>query len=173
MILAVSINGSTLADEDIRSLQYEESTKINAFLHAYCLDCHQGDTAEGKRNFEVLTFPIVSEEHLELGIEIIDQLHLGQMPPKDAEQPKATDKAEFLESLGAVLEVACMQRQADVGQTVMRRLSHREYENTLATLFNRRVDTLGLTAKFPNENLTEHIDTVGESLVKKKLIFSK
>jgi hypothetical protein len=47
----------------------------------------------------------------------------------------------------------------------MRRLSNREYENTLATLFDRRVDTLGLTADFPKEKASEHIDTIGKSLV--------
>ena len=66
LILAVGINGSTLADGGVRSSQQEENTSMRAFLRAYCLDCHQGDTAEGKRNFEFLAFPIRSEEHLEL-----------------------------------------------------------------------------------------------------------
>ena len=47
----------------------------------------------------------------------------------------------------------------------MRRLSSREYENTLTVLFGRRVDTLGLTADFPKEKTTEHMDTIGKSLV--------
>ena len=49
--------------------------------------------------------------------------------------------------------------------TVIRRLSSREYENTLATLFGRRVDTLGLTADFPKEKTVAHMDTIGEALV--------
>ena len=36
---------------------------------------------------------------------------------------------------------------------------------TLATLFDRRVDTLGLTADFPKDNTSHHMDTIGESLV--------
>jgi hypothetical protein len=47
----------------------------------------------------------------------------------------------------------------------MRRLSSREYENTLAVLFGRRVDTLGLTADFPKEKTSQHMDTIGKSLV--------
>ncbi len=47
----------------------------------------------------------------------------------------------------------------------MRRLSHREYENTLAVLLDRRVDTLGLTAEFPPEQTSHHMDNIGESLV--------
>ena len=47
----------------------------------------------------------------------------------------------------------------------MRRLTSREYENTLATLFGRRVDTLGLTADFPKEKTSDHIDTIGQTLV--------
>ena len=50
-------------------------------------------------------------------------------------------------------------------RTVMRRLSSREYENTLAVLFGRRVDTLGLTADFPKEKTTDHMDTIGKGLV--------
>jgi hypothetical protein len=55
--------------------------------------------------------------------------------------------------------------KSTAARTVMRRLSNREYENTLATLFGRRVDTLGLTADFPKEKASEHIDTIGKSLV--------
>ena len=51
------------------------------------------------------------------------------------------------------------------GKTVMRRLSDREYENTIEVLFGRRVDTLGLTLDFPKEKTSHHLDTVGESLV--------
>ena len=47
----------------------------------------------------------------------------------------------------------------------MRRLSNREYENTLEVLFNRRVDTLGLTADFPKEETSHHLDNIGSSLV--------
>ncbi len=50
-------------------------------------------------------------------------------------------------------------------RTVMRRLSSREYENTVAALFGRRVDTLGLTADFPKEKTSQHIDTIGRTLV--------
>lgn len=47
----------------------------------------------------------------------------------------------------------------------MRRLSTREYETTLETLFGRRIDTLGLTEGFPKENPSHHIDTIGQSQI--------
>lgn len=47
----------------------------------------------------------------------------------------------------------------------MRRLTPREYENSLEVLFGRRVDTLGLTLDFPKEKTSHHLDNIGDTLV--------
>lgn len=138
---------------------------VTRFLGQYCLSCHAGDTAEGMRDFESFKLPIESEQQLISADEIIDQLTLRQMPPEDSEQPTDEHRIQVLKSLRASLNEARSQLNSSGARTVMRRLSNREYENTLATLFNRRVDTLGLTAGFSKENTSQHMDNIGKSLV--------
>lgn len=135
------------------------------FLGKYCMSCHDTDTAEGERNFEAFKLPIKSEQQLITADEIVDQITLKQMPPEDEEQPTDKERIAVLNALRSGIKEARSEFGSSGARTVMRRLSNREYENTLATLFDRRVDTLGLTADFPKEKTSQHLDNIGKSLV--------
>ena len=82
-------------------------------------------------------------------VEIIDQVTLKEMPPEDADQPTEEERLALVDLLRKSRSEARERFDSTGSRTVMRRLSLQEYENTLAALFGRRVDTLGLTAKFP------------------------
>lgn len=135
------------------------------FLGKYCLQCHDVETADGEREFESFTLPITSEQQLITADEIIDQVTLKKMPPEDSQQPGDEQRLALLSILRDSIQDARDQFESSGARTVMRRLSNREYENTLATLFDRRVDTLGLTADFPKEETSQHMDNIGESLI--------
>ncbi len=141
------------------------STVVANFMGQYCLQCHDSGSAEGEREFESFELPITSEQQLITADEIIDSVTLKMMPPEDADQPSDEQRLALLSTLRNSIAEARENFKSSGGRTVMRRLSNREYENTLATLFDRRVDTLGLTADFPKENTSQHMDTIGESLV--------
>ena len=138
---------------------------VDDFLHNYCYDCHDSASEKGEREFESLKIPFESIQDLVMAREIIDQVTLKEMPPKKKSQPKDEERLEVLRVLRSEVKAARGRFQSNGGKTVMRRLSNREYENTLEVLFGRRVDTLGLTAEFPKEKISRHIDTIGESLV--------
>lgn len=140
-------------------------TEVTALLQTYCLDCHSREAAEGQREFESLTFPFRSESQLITADEIVDQLTLKTMPPEDSPQPTDQERLRLLQQLRAGISEARDHLDSTGGRTVMRRLSNREYENTLAVLFDRRVDTLGLTADFPSDSTLEHMDNIGDTLV--------
>ena len=144
------------------SLSASEST---VFLKQYCADCHGNGAEEGERSFDDFSLPIQSVEDLVTADEIIDQITLKLMPPPDATQPSDDQRISILKTLRSGIANAREAFQSTGGRTVMRRLSNREYENTLATLFNRRVDTLGLTATFPKDGTSKHFDTIGDTLV--------
>jgi hypothetical protein len=158
--VCVALPSSSIAAE-------EDPTQdvVAKFLGQYCVTCHDAGTAEGDRNFESFKLPVQSEQQLITADEIIDQITLQQMPPEDSEQPTDEQRLEVLQTLRAGINDAQSQFDSSGGRTVMRRLANREYENTLATLFNRRVDTLELTADFPKENTSQHMDNIGQSLV--------
>jgi hypothetical protein len=138
---------------------------IEDFLSDYCLDCHDSATAKGEREFESLSLPLENLHDLISAQEIIDQVTLKEMPPKKKAQPSEEERLQLLKALRGEVAAARDRFESNGGRTVMRRLSNREYENTLAVLFGRRVDTLGLTLDFPKEKTSRHLDTVGESLV--------
>ena len=132
----------------------------------YCLKCHDIETEKGDREFETFQLPLAKEADLITAKDIVDQLTLREMPPRKAEaHPSDDERLAIIRVLREGIASARGKFESTAARTVMRRLSNREYENTLATLFGRRVDTLGLTADFPKEKASEHIDTIGKSLV--------
>ncbi len=148
------------------ALAADESPNIvKQFLGKYCLECHDADVRKGDRSFEKFALPLNSVSDVIEARAIIDQITLKEMPPKKADQPKDDERLAMIRALRDGTVVAHAKFQSTGSRTVMRRLSSREYENTLAVLFGRRVDTLGLTADFPKEKTTEHMDTIGKTLV--------
>ena len=138
---------------------------VEQFLSRYCLECHAADVQKGDRSFEKFTLPLKTLPEVIEARDIIDQLTLREMPPKKADQPTDEERLAAIRALRAGTASAQASLQSTGSRTVLRRLSNREYENTLATLFGRRVDTLGLTADFPKEKTARHLDTIGQSLV--------
>ena len=135
------------------------------FLDYHCMDCHDDASKKGEREFESFKLPLESVPDLITAREIIDQITLKEMPPKKKEQPTEDERLEVIRALRAEFAAARDRFDSNGGRTVMRRLSNREYENTLEVLFGNRVDTLGLTLDFPKEQTSRHIDTIGETLV--------
>ncbi len=139
---------------------------IYEFVGNYCLECHDSVVQKADRDFEAFELPLEKEFDLITAQEIIDQVTLKEMPPKKADQPTDEERIAVIRALRENVEAVRGKIEGHAtGRTVMRRLSMREYENTLEELFDRRVDTLGLTADFPKENTSEHIDTIGATLV--------
>ena len=138
---------------------------VEQFLSRYCLECHDADVHKGDRTFHLFKLPLKTLPAVIEARDIIDQLTLREMPPKKAEQPTDEERLAAIRALRAGTAAAQASLQSTGSRTVLRRLSNREYENTLATLFGRRVDTLGLTADFPKEKTARHLDTIGQSLV--------
>lgn len=138
---------------------------VAQFLDGYCYSCHDAQTRKGDREFESFKFPLAGVKELVTAREIVNEIALHEMPPKKADQPGDDERLAVLRALREGIAASRGKFRSPTAHTVMRRLSNREYENTIAVLFGRRVDTLGLTADFPKEKASEHIDTIGKSLV--------
>lgn len=143
----------------------DRSPIVSQLLGKYCLQCHDAKTADGEREFETFKLPIKTQQQLMTADEIIDQMTLRKMPPEDAEQPNDDERLALISALREALQESRKDFENSRNRTVIRRLSNREYENTLEVLFDRRVDTLGLTADFPKEETSHHLDNIGASLV--------
>ncbi len=138
---------------------------LSRFVGKYCLKCHDAETRKADHDFTALRLPLATEGDLITAKDIIDQLTLREMPPAKETQPTDEERLTAIRELRGGIAAARGKLAGTGARTVIRRLSNREYENTLATLFDRRVDTLGLTTDFPKEKASERIDTIGRSLV--------
>ncbi|MFM7208727.1 MAG: DUF1587 domain-containing protein, partial [Verrucomicrobiota bacterium] len=143
----------------------EPSRVVTGFLNRYCVECHDADTKKGDRAFDKFALPLKMLPDVIEARDIVDQLTLREMPPKKADQPGDDERLAVIRALRDATAGAATALRSSGSRTVLRRLSNREYENTLATLFGRRVDTLGLTAEFPKDKTARHLDTIGRSLV--------
>jgi hypothetical protein len=139
--------------------------EVTDFLGRHCLRCHGAEKQKADHDFRAFRLPLAGAAALIEAKDIIDQLTLGEMPPREEPQPSDAERLAVIRALRAGIAAARDGGAAAGARTVLRRLSNREYEHTLATLFGRRVDTLGLTADFPKEKASERLDTIGRSLV--------
>ena len=179
LLLAVWPFGQARADKALEALK--------PFLRTHCLECHGPDKQKNEIRFDTLGTDLTDRRTLEIWQDALDQLNLGEMPPKKAAQPERADTAKFIDALSARLELAYAQRKSTGGQTVIRRLNRLELRNTLRDLLylkgaayrpgavsglvdnngNGRVERKGNdpVRLFPEDELDEGFANIGDRLV--------
>ena len=124
LLLAVVLPlGQARADKALNALK--------PFLRTHCLECHGPNKQKNEIRFDTLGTDLTDLRTLEIWQDALDQLNLGEMPPKKAAQPKRADTAKFIDALSVRLELAYKQRKSTGGQTVIRRLNRLELRSTL------------------------------------------
>ena len=117
------------------STRAEESlAKLKPFLQEHCADCHGSEKQKGDYRFDTLGHDLEDIDTLETWQNILDQLNLGEMPPKKAPQPERAAVESVVDSLTASLAEAYAQARSTGGSTVLRRLNRHELRNTLRDL---------------------------------------
>ena len=140
-------------------------TTLKPFLSTYCTGCHGAKQQKGERRFDVLPAAIDGDNTLIDYQDILDQLNLGNMPPEEAKQPTNADRRKVTEWLTRTLETYHRTKKSTGGETVLRRLNSREYRNTVRDLLHLDMTMFDPTAVFPRDQLSEHLDNVGGTLV--------
>ena len=86
---------TTVADVPTADLSGFRETVAPLFTK-YCLDCHGADSAEGGLSLQSIDPDLLGGQHFETWRMIDEQLRFGDMPPKDADQPTADERAALL-----------------------------------------------------------------------------
>ncbi len=144
-----------------------------AFLEQYCYKCHGADKQQAERRFDTLPAIIKDFRQQEQWQDIVDQLNLGDMPPKDEKQPK---QAERLAAVRVMTENIAAAREKFAGSsrhTVLRRLNKVEYQKTISDLLGLNVEAWNPTEDFPSEVTSEGFDNDGDELVTSGLLLEK
>ncbi len=153
----------------------QSSTLENAkvFLSNYCVACHTVDDPSGEREFETLD---LGKDHWDTQLrlqEIIDQMTLGTMPPEDADQPSTKDRLSTIAQWTQLLSEMRERTTSTGQQTVLRRLTRREYRNTVGDLLAIDMTMFDPTIEFPADDLSNHFDNFGDTLVTSGYLLEK
>lgn len=143
----------------------DEMQRGTDFLATYCIDCHSGPEAEGERDLESLDLEandLDSQIRLQ---EIVDQLNLQTMPPEDGDQPSIEARKSAIDSLSSVLQQMRAKSSSTDRRTVLRRLSTREYRQTISDLLAIDMTMFDPTMEFPRDETGSEFDNIGDSLV--------
>lgn len=145
-----------------------QAAEVNAsaasFLKTYCNDCHGAEKQKGDRRFDQLNLPAKNADDVILLQDIVDQLNLGDMPPKKSKQPSESERKAVVATLTTTITEARAALRSTGGQTVLRRLNKREYINTVGDLFALDMRLFDPTTKFPRDQMAEHMDNLGDVL---------
>ncbi len=108
--------------------------EIRPFLQEYCLDCHGAQKQKGDYRFDTLGTDLSDIQTLETWQNILDQLNLGEMPPRKSLQPEKEEWSPVVEQLTGELASFYAKKRSTGGRTVLRRLNRHELRNTLRDL---------------------------------------
>ena len=124
-LLGCSLPGLAVADN---------LADFRPFLKTYCIECHGAEKQKGDYRFDTLKTDLSDIQTLETWQNILDQLNLGEMPPKKHRQPAKEEWAPLVERLTGILSAFYAEQRSTGGRTVIRRLNRHELRNTLRDL---------------------------------------
>ncbi len=137
---------------------------IQGFLTTYCSDCHGAKKQKGDRRFDRVPLPVAKVDTLIDLKDILDQIHLGDMPPKKSPQPSPKERTAFLKEVNLALTQGRERLASTGGSSVLRRLNGREYINTIGDLFAMNMAAFDPTTKFPRDQTEQQMDNLGDVL---------
>lgn len=152
-----------------------ESAEISPaqFMSTHCVRCHGGETQEADRRFDGLGNEPADVGQLEIFKDALDQINLGEMPPKDEPQPSDEDRIAVAAKMQKILSVASRKLSGRSGATVLRRLNRFEYDRSVRQLLSLDSLLVEPTGDFPPDETHENFRNNGESLILSDFLLSR
>ena len=135
---------------------------LETFFERHCFSCHSGKTPEAGLDLAVLSRDFSDPAILKSFVRIHDRIAAGEMPPADEERPDSREVAAVTGWLDTQLLVADRKRIAARGRSRLRRLTRREYENTLRELL--ALPRLEIAALLPPDGEVAGFNKVADGL---------
>ncbi|SIO61268.1 Planctomycete cytochrome C [Singulisphaera sp. GP187] len=138
----------------------------------YCLECHSAEEQEGDLDLERFTKLDQVRNAPRVWQRVAEMLDNGEMPPKEADQPDAGERARLRGWVRGFLTAEAIRRAGDPGRVVLRRLNNAEYTYTLRDLTG--VATLEPAREFPVDGAAgEGFTNTGNALVMSPSLVTK
>ena len=161
-LLALALALTTVAGRAAAAPTAKLEARHVELFKANCFACHCSEKQEGGVRLDDLPLEISSVAAAERWQKVLNVLNSGEMPPEDEPQPDPQVKLEFLADLSQQMVVARKALADQGGRITMRRLSRREYTNTIQDLLGVEPDVSLLPADGGAEGAV--FDTVGSGL---------
>lgn len=132
----VAIGHALLANPTVAGgdLAKTYSSEIHPLVAKSCGDCHGSTPKDNDLDLvgfatanAILARPAVLEH-------VIERLHIGDMPPREAPQPSDAERQQLLGWFTAALDAEAAARAGDPGPVMLRRLTNVEYDNAVRDL---------------------------------------
>ncbi|MEO0475836.1 MAG: DUF1592 domain-containing protein [Planctomycetota bacterium] len=109
-------------------------SEVASALSDNCLSCHGLDKQKGGIRLDTLDPDFVSGIHAEDWHDVLNAIQLGDMPPKGQPVLPDNQRRAMVDWITKELKRAKSAKTQSAGQTVLRRLTRYEYNNTMADL---------------------------------------
>jgi hypothetical protein len=134
---------------------------VTTFLQSFCVDCHGPKKQKGDFRVDELKISVTAADAENWQL-VLDNLHLGEMPPEDSKShPKPSEVEPVTSWIQSELRRAALALTGQKGEVVLRRLNRLEYENTVEDLFDVRGD---YAAGFPDDAKSGGFNNNGAAL---------
>ena len=165
IIVCLSLGNNVLANESF-------TKEVKPFIEEYCIRCHGKEKQKGDRRYDSLQPDFKNEKSAILWRDILDQLQLEEMPPKKP-LPQPAQRKKVIDWITNNFKKVRDQQAVSRNGTVMRRLSHQEYTNSLKDLFKLNLPNFDLTRGLTDDNILHGFDTDAKQLKATPYLFSK
>jgi Protein of unknown function (DUF1592)/Protein of unknown function (DUF1588)/Protein of unknown function (DUF1587)/Protein of unknown function (DUF1585)/Protein of unknown function (DUF1595)/Planctomycete cytochrome C len=138
------------------------ATRVRPILVKHCLECHSTAKHKGDLDLERFTTRDLIRGDLHPWEQLLEQVEVGEMPPKGKPQPSAEERQTLLRWVRTMLGEEARKQAGDPGRVVLRRLDNAEYANTLRDLTGVDLDP---AKEFPADGAAgEGFTNVGDGL---------
>ena len=142
--------------------------KLKPFLQKHCFSCHGPEKQKNDRRFDTIGTDLSDRKLIEAWQDMLDQVNLGEMPPKKKPQPGSEERKKFVASLTDSLQAAYARLRSTGARTVIRRLNRIELRNTLRDLLylDGAAFRPGAVAKLVDNNGNGRVERKGNDPVR-------
>ncbi|WP_395737303.1 DUF1592 domain-containing protein [Prosthecobacter sp.] len=147
-------------------------SSILPLLKERCNTCHSTEKQKGDLDLERFTSIADIKREPMIWEGVLDQLHMGEMPPKKETQLSTEQKKLLTQWVQSRLDEVALANAGDPGPVVLRRLSNMEYTYTLRDLTG--VESLDPAREFPVDGAAgEGFTNAGAALVMSPALLGK
>ncbi|HEY3516347.1 MAG TPA: DUF1587 domain-containing protein, partial [Gammaproteobacteria bacterium] len=137
----------------------ESPAEHQAFVGRYCLDCHSAAERAGDLSLEGVELADAGRNP-EIWERVVRKLRVAMMPPADAPQPEAPERAALVSWLERRLDRAA-EESLEPGPSLIRRLNRAEYANAVRDVLGVEIDA---TAWLPPDDSAYGFDNIADAL---------